>query len=125
MENIHEINSANEMYSLMDQPVNHVQIQEEKNKQSQPIAYDVHITQLGELSSVVEKSDKLVASELKEFHESIFNALQNGHVDAKKLSENASDKIKTIAKETGINLQLAVAEFSEQAQQMNIQVHSK
>lgn len=118
MDSINQINGTQGIQSPMNTNSNQIRNQEEHSKQPPPPPFNVEITQLGQLFSAIEESGELAKNELKQFHESVFGALQSGNFDAKTLFENASDEIKTIAEEAGIDLMLALTEFSEQAEQM-------
>ena len=123
MDGINQINGAQGVQS----PINSNQIrnQEVPDKQPPPPPFNVEISQLGQLFSAVEELGKSAKNKLKQFHESLFEALQSGNFDAESFVENVSDEIKAIAYQAGIDLQMAITEFSEQAQYMNSQFYQE
>ncbi len=104
------------------QPPMHLNPRQSQNEQIQespnmPPAV-AQISGMGQLFSAVESSGQADQSELKQFHDSIFSALHSGYFDAGSLTESASDTLKSIAEEAGINIEEALTEFSEQVSQM-------
>lgn len=123
MDVINRINGNQKIQPPVSLTNKHIISQQEEGKLSPPPPFNVQLTQLGQLFSVVEESGESVRNELKQFQESLFDALQSGNFDVNTLIENASDEIKAIAEEVGIDLKLAVTELSEHVQQMNSQIH--
>lgn len=118
MDGINQVNGTQGVQFPKNQGPKESQNPEEMNNHFKQGAFNVEITQLGQLFSAVEEMDDSAKSELRQFHENLFEALQSRNFSAEELAENASDKIKSIAEETGIDLVTALTEFEEHAQQM-------
>ena len=116
------INNINGMQGIQAptnmQPKQHQDPQEQNSFSTSP-PFDTQISSLGQLFSAVQESGEAAQSDLKQFHESLFEALQSGDFDAAALAENASDTIKTIAEEAGIDLEQTLTEFAQNAPHMN------
>lgn len=118
MDGIDQINGAQGVQFPMNQKPKDSQDSQEPGHRPYPDAFNVLITQLGQLFFAVEELGESAKYELKQFHENLFEALQNGNFSAEELAENASDEIKIIAEEAGIDLVAALTEFKEHAQQL-------
>jgi len=119
MDSIDHINGSQAVQAPLNINSNQVRNQQHEAKQPPPPPFNVEITQLGQLFSAIEESGESAKSDLKQFQEKIFEALQNGNFDADELVDNASEELKTIAQESGIELKPALEEFSSKARQLN------
>ena len=117
MDGINSISGAQAVQPPMNQQTRQNQQMQEQNGQAPPPPFITEISQLGQLFKAVEETGESAQSELKQFHESLFEALQSGNFDAESLAESASDTIKEIAEAAGIDLTQALTEFETNAPQ--------
>jgi hypothetical protein len=117
MEGLNNINGTQGVTPPMNQQTR--PNQPPQGGQAPPPPFSTEISQMGQLFSAVEETGETANSELKLFVASLFEALHSGTFDTETLTENASDTIKEIAEEAGVDLAAVLSEFQENAPQMN------
>lgn len=115
------INSSNIIQGITyptNKQIKPSQLSQDQNRQTTSPPFITDISQMSQLFSAVQSSGESAYNELRLFHDNLIEAMKTGDVDAETIAENASDTLKQIAKEAGLDLVQIASEFVQHASMM-------
>ena len=81
----------------------------------------LNISGFGQLANLKSELSNLGAeesAEVQQFHQEVFSSIQDGTFDAESLANSAPESVKNLAQEKGIDLEQALSQVNDKAQEM-------